>query len=84
MFRFEQDGKNNEYENPVGLAATYLALGDLPSARHWLEQAIDEGDVDIVWLRADPRFSSLKNDPAFQQLVKSVFANGIVQDVKAR
>ena len=57
---------------------------NVATARHWLEKAIDEGDVDVVWLRADPRFSSLQNDPAFQQMVRSVFITGVVQDAKAR
>ena len=82
--QIRNDEKNNEYENPVGVAATFLALGDAASAGHWLEKVIDEGDVDVVWLRADPRFSSLKSVPAFQHMVKSVFVTGIVQDAKAR
>lgn len=74
--------KESQYENPVGLAATYAALGDSQTANQWLAKAIDDGDVDVVWLRADPRFTSLQNDPSFQQLVNPIFLTGFLQDAR--
>ena len=53
-------------------ALTYTALGDKDKAFQWLEVARENRSSGIVLLKVDPRLDSLRSDPRFNNLVKSV------------
>jgi TolB-like protein/Flp pilus assembly protein TadD len=53
------------------LAAVYLAFGDREKALHWLEKTAP-GDVQANWLRVDPAFDPLRQDPRFQAVLNGV------------
>jgi non-specific serine/threonine protein kinase len=60
---------------PVGinyfwLSAAYAARGDKDKALATLQKAFDAGFHDFAALDASPYFSSLRNDPRFQQLTQ--------------
>lgn len=65
----EVEASQNE-PNGVGtsLAALCLATGDSDRAFHWLEQTAP-GDIQANWLRVDPAFDSVRNDPRFQAIL---------------
>jgi serine/threonine protein kinase/tetratricopeptide (TPR) repeat protein len=57
-------------DNPrrlYSLAATHAALGNDAEANRSLEQAIAAGWLDYRSMMIDPRFDSIRNDPAFQE-----------------
>jgi TolB-like protein/Tfp pilus assembly protein PilF len=52
----------------------YTGLGDKNAAIEYLEKARDGGESpDTTWLKVDPLFDPLRNDPRFQQLVAKIF-----------
>jgi hypothetical protein len=55
---------------PVQLAIGYLALGKTKAAIGALSRAVDQGDPLTVWLHLWPVFDPLRDNPAFQALIK--------------
>jgi hypothetical protein len=53
------------------LARAYSYLGDRPNALRWLEQAVEERDPRVVYVKVDPVFASLRSEPRFTQLVRA-------------
>ena len=52
----------------------YTGLGDKAMAIDYLEKARDGGETpDTTWLKVDPIFDPLRNEPRFQQLVAKMF-----------
>jgi tetratricopeptide (TPR) repeat protein len=68
------------YDSPVNIAAIYLQLGVSYEADNWLARAVENNDLNVIWLRADPRFSRLQPDPSFQQLTAMVFLGATPQE----
>jgi hypothetical protein len=56
----------------VGCAATALALGDREKAFAELERAIPEHDNHLIWLRVEPMFDPIRNDPRFLAILKQI------------
>ncbi len=50
---------------PVGIAKVYAALGDRDHALQWLGKAEQARANDLVWLRVDPMFDPIRDDPRF-------------------
>jgi TolB-like protein/Tfp pilus assembly protein PilF len=52
----------------------YTGLGDKATAIDYLEKANEDGDTpDTTWLKVDPIFDPLRNEPRFQQLIAKLF-----------
>jgi TolB-like protein/DNA-binding winged helix-turn-helix (wHTH) protein/Flp pilus assembly protein TadD len=56
----------------VGIAAVYLALGDRETALSWLETAYRERNPQLMFLKVDERFSTLRSEPGFRDLLRRV------------
>jgi TolB-like protein len=67
MFAWKAKGK---YCPPYGLAIAYIQLGEKQKALDWLEKAAEEHFYLMVFVRADPRFDSLRDEPRFQTLLR--------------
>ncbi|MDQ3750364.1 MAG: protein kinase [Acidobacteriota bacterium] len=65
-----QTGK--EYVSPAELSILYSALGDKEAAFQSLEKAYAEHDLQLQFLKADPAFDPLRDDPRFQDLIRRV------------
>jgi TolB-like protein/Tfp pilus assembly protein PilF len=53
----------------------YIGLGDKATALDYLEKARGDAETpDTTWLRVDPLFDPLRNEPRFQQLVAKMFS----------
>jgi TolB-like protein/Tfp pilus assembly protein PilF len=46
----------------------YSWTGELDSAFYWLEKAVQNRSPEIPWLKADPAFNNLKDDPRYWDL----------------
>jgi len=53
-----------------GVALVYAGLGEKDRAFAWLEKAFAERSHWLVWLRIDPRWKNLRDDPRFPALVE--------------
>ena len=57
------------YVSPYLLGVVHAGLGDRDTAFAFLEQAIGERSLDVVWnMKVDPRLATLRSDPRFQSL----------------
>src|SRR5205085_6178729 len=59
----------------TALASAYLALGDPERALYWLELTA-AGDIQANWLRVDPAFDSVRNNPRFITVVNRIGTKG--------
>ncbi len=65
---------------PVGspafhVAMIYAATGRTELALQWLEKAYTDHEVEMYWLKVEPLFKPLRNDPRFEKLLKKVGFN---------
>jgi len=54
------------------LAHVYSGLGDNELALHWLETAYKDREVDLIWLKVEPQFENLWEEPQFQAIIKAM------------
>ena len=55
----------------------YIGLGDKATAIDHLEKARDGQETpDTTWLKVDPLFDPLRDEPRFKQLIAKMFPNG--------
>lgn len=51
--------------SPYDMATICAALRDNAGALRWLEQALAQRSVDVVWIRVDPRLQNVRTAPGF-------------------
>lgn len=56
----------------IGFAQIYAGLGDKSLAFECLEKAYAERDEDLLYLRTDPLWDSLRSDPRFANLLRRI------------
>ena len=54
------------------IAVIYAALGDKNSAIHWIQEAYNYHEMEIPWLKSEPQFYSLHDEPEFQEILRKV------------
>ena len=64
-------------KSPIGspafhAAMIYAATGRTELALQWLEKAYTDHEVEMYWLKVEPLFKPLRNDPRFKELIKKV------------
>ena len=57
------------YVAPFELASVYFALGQSDEGFDWLTRAFQDRCFELISLRVDPRWQSLKDHPRFHQLL---------------
>ena len=62
-----------------GIALVEAGLGDTEAALRWLRKAVEERSHWMVWIRLDPRFNQIRDDPRFQQLTAKVFSHDVLR-----
>ena len=62
--------KPNDPRVSYNLARTYAFYGQKESALDWLIKARKQGYRDMEYVKIDPAFESLRNDPDFERLSK--------------
>jgi serine/threonine-protein kinase len=66
--------KSSKYVLPLFLARIHTALGENDKAIDYLERVYADRSESVVWLKVDPSFEALRNDPRFIALLKRVHA----------
>jgi tetratricopeptide (TPR) repeat protein len=54
------------------IALLYAQLGETDLAFEWLDKAYQEHEVEMVWLKVEPPFEPLRNDPRWQEMLDKV------------
>ena len=64
--------RSSKYVLPLFLARIHTALGENDKAFDYLERVYADRSESIVWLKVDPTFEPLRQDPRFVALIKKV------------
>jgi len=64
--------KMREEQNAYRLAFLYSELGDKDQAFYWLNAAYQEHEPNLLTLKTNPSFDSIRSDPRFAELVRKV------------
>jgi len=56
--------------SPFHIALVQIGLGNDDSAFQWLEKALDERALQLIYLKAGPKFDRLRSDPRFDDLLR--------------
>ena len=63
-----------QYVRSYLFAIVYIGLGDKATAIDYLEKASEGSETpDTIWLKVDPLFDPLREEPRFRQLVAKMF-----------
>ena len=55
--------------SPYDMATICAAWHDTNGALHWLEKAIEQRSVDVIWIRVDPRLDNIRDEPGFREVL---------------
>ncbi len=64
------EARPQTYVQSVAIAMVYIGLGDRDRAFHWLEQACEERDPPIAYIKTYPAYDSVRSDPRFPALLR--------------
>ena len=60
------------YVSPGNVALAYNGLGERDKTFTWLERGFEQRDVKMVFLKVEPKWNNLRDDPRFQDLLRRV------------
>ena len=60
------------YVSAYDVAVVYAGLNENEQAFRWLDKAIVQRPFWLCWLKVDPRLDSLRDDPRFRNLLRSI------------
>jgi eukaryotic-like serine/threonine-protein kinase len=63
------DRFHHSYIPPTRIARLYAYAGDIDRALEWLARGYEERDFEMVYLRVNPAWDSLRSDARFEDLV---------------
>jgi len=63
---------NRVYVSKYHLAPVQAGLGDKDKAFELLEAAYEERDVDLIYLKVDPKLAALRSDPRYELMLKKI------------
>jgi TolB-like protein/Tfp pilus assembly protein PilF len=58
--------------SPYSTALLYNGLNDREQSLQWLEKGLTEHDPRMVFLKVEPKWNNLRDDPHFQKIMKEV------------
>lgn len=67
----KEDGEKG-IVSPYSIASVYARLGDKEQTLTWLEKAYQRHDAYAVYLKIDPQFDSLRDDPRIIDLMRRI------------
>ena len=60
----------HRYVSPYWFAVLYAGLGDKDESFAWLDKAYEGHAVFLIWIKVEPIFDPLRDDPRFHDLVR--------------
>ena len=58
------------YVSPLEFAWIQFALGETDLGFRWMQKALEDRSFDLISIKVDPRFDSLKGDPRFEAIAR--------------
>ena len=59
-----------KYVSPYNIALIYNALDEQENALEWLEKGYEQRDPKMTFLKVEPKWNNLRNEPRFINLMK--------------
>lgn len=72
LAEFDALTRSGRYASSYAIAVVYAGLGDRERALSALEAAYRERSHWLVWLKRDPRWDEIREQPRFRDLVRRV------------
>ncbi len=72
ILRELEEMAKRQYVSTTAFAIIYLGLGEKERALDWLEKSYADQESACWYLKVDPMYDSLRNEPRFEALVKKV------------
>ncbi|MDH3492148.1 MAG: FlgO family outer membrane protein [Acidobacteriota bacterium] len=72
ILRREMDRRKREGVVDMHIATIYVALGEKEKAIESLEELFREKAADLAWIKAEPVFVSLRDEPRYTALLKKI------------
>src|SRR5439155_557608 len=66
------EASKGRYVSPIEFATIYASLGDRDQAFTWLDKAFEEHAPWLGFIKTDPVFQSLRDDPRFPALLRRI------------
>ncbi len=63
---------NEPYVPPYNIALIHNGLGERDETLAWLERGFEQRDPKMVFLKVEPKWNNLRDDPRFQDLMRRV------------
>jgi tetratricopeptide (TPR) repeat protein len=60
------------YISPYLFAVVCVGLGDKEQTFAWLEKAYQDRSFFLIWLKVEPQFDSLRDDPRYKDLLRRI------------
>jgi TolB-like protein/tetratricopeptide (TPR) repeat protein len=73
VLRELEEMAKHQYVNSTAFADIHLGLGEKGKALDWLERSYQDQESACWYLKVDPIYDSVRNEPRFQALVQKVF-----------
>ena len=70
MLKTLETVSGEKYVPKYAMAFITLGLGDKDATFEWLERALAEHDVHLMFLTVDPKWDPLREDPRFKSILK--------------
>jgi eukaryotic-like serine/threonine-protein kinase len=68
----EKEMSSKQFFSPFEIALVHIGLAQKDKAMEWLEKAKTERDPFLIYIKVDPNFDSLRDDPRFNALVQQM------------
>ncbi len=65
-----REASTTQYIKPYFIALSCIAAGEIDEAFEWLEKAIREGDVWLIWVATEPKLDALRGDPRYSRVLR--------------
>ena len=62
--------RKTRYVSPLEFAWIQFALGETDLGFRWMQKALEDRSFDLISIKVDPRFDSLKGDPRFETIAR--------------
>jgi adenylate cyclase len=77
MLRELEELAKHQYVNSSAFADIHLGLGEKEKALDWLEKSYQDQESACWYLKVDPIYDSVRNEPRFQALVQKIFGSNL-------
>src|SRR5262249_36973750 len=65
-----KERSTQQYVTPFDIALIYVGLGAKNSTFEWLEKAYEDHSSWLIYLKVDPRFDTIRDDPRYRDLLR--------------